>query len=257
MRFRGNKLHRLIGRHESIDDPKLLREVNDEFIRMVEDFKLDRVEMNPELAQDMDRASELNRNLGKLSLLDTYAVMDAAAFSGDKALGNVAIRTINARFPIEASAYPVPNDIGDDDKAVAKFTANRNAYFAANERTRAEWLKGLDIARESRGKVPFSHAVQQAGVLLDKEHPTTFNRRNYPVIVGSGENATTQSEKTLPPTFTLDNFDATILKSHEAARRIRAEDHEIERREEERRKIAESGDTDDAVKYDPFADDED
>lgn len=169
--FRGNRLHKLVTQPDHVSaDPRGQQKIDVEFRRIVQDINNDRVSVDHELAGDIEKASELHRSLGKLSLLDSYAIMDAAAITGDRLLGKAAIRTIHSRFPTSTDAYPVPINIIDDPSALAKFKDTRAAWLEANERTRKEWFKGMDIANESQGLVSFAQAILQAGSIIDREY---------------------------------------------------------------------------------------
>jgi|GEM_PF-2066609 len=214
-------LHELVGRHESIDDPELLDQINEEFRKTVKELGMRAVK--PDVIADVDQASErLRKGLGALGMQETYALMDAAALSGDPSVDKLAQKTIDMRFPVDNTGHA--------------------AYEEANHRSRLEWKKGLEIAKESQGKKPFSNALVEASTITD-----AMLKNNFDDVIDESNLAVRGQRKTITE------------REQQDLDRYRAE----RRRRQERMKLAEideldDKDYDDAVKLDdPFADDED
>lgn len=210
-------LHELVadGSHERIDDPQALNQLDEEFLKTVKSIRAGTAD--PEVLADVDHASErLRRGLGALGLHEMFALMDAAALSGDPAVDKLAHKAIDTRFPTQDTGH--------------------QAYEEANQRSRKEWKKGLEIAKRTDGAKPFSHALIDAAVLTDAELGDDFDD----VIIRSNTNMQQQRER----------------MKHE-----KEHQQEEARREEEHQKLMAMGveddkNFDDAERYDPFADDD-
>lgn len=212
-------LHELLdNKHESIDDPELLNSLNEEFRKTVLELSLHTA--GSEAITDVEHASErIKRGLGALGLHEMFALMDAAALSGDSRVDLLAQDAIMARFPTENTGSA--------------------AFEEANIRSQLEWKKALDMTKDAGGKKPFSQSLVEAGAITD----TSLNDDFDNIIIRSNENVKDQRSR--------QKAYEDLLKEQKD-RRLKEE----LRREQERQKLSESGGTDDTIPFNPFDDDD-
>lgn len=221
-------LHELLdGSHERIDDPELLNQLNEEFHNTVQELRAPTAD--PETLHDVEEAGErLKRGLGALGLHELYALMDAAAASRDARVDSLAREAIKARFPTEGTGH--------------------KAYEEANFRSQREWMKGLDMAQESNGAKPFSNALVEASTLTDEALHNSFDEVIDESNLSVREQRSARGEK---------GYEKLTPKEQQDLDHYREE----RRRRQERQKLEAIGELDDetyddAVKFDPFADDD-
>lgn len=206
--------------HETIEDPKELEALDQEFLATVQDFHTHIPEAE-EVEDVAEARRQIERGLGKLSLHDMIGLMDAAAVSGDARLHEVAVDTINTRFPIEGTGHA--------------------AYEKANARSRDEWMEALRLARDKNGELPFGDALMQAGITTDEKYDSAFD------TVIDESNLLVRKQR-----GTITDREQQDLDKYQ----------ESHRRNEEQRRLQNMGveddeKFDDAVAYDPFADEDD
>lgn len=204
--------------HETIEDPEELTKLDQEFLATVHDFHTHVPEQ--EEVEDVAEASEqIKRGLGKLSLQEVIALIDAAITTGDARLGAAARDTIDARFPTEGTGHA--------------------AYEAANVRSKREWTKALEIAEPHKGDMLFSDALLEAQVITDKEFDEPFDS----VIDTSNLTVREQRGK-------ITEREQQDLNKYRENRRRNEERRKLEE------VSADDENFDDAVAYNPFDDDD-
>lgn len=201
------------------DELEIIDKISGEMRNTAEELRVHHADS--EAANDIVAATErIRRDFGRITLRELFALMEAAAVTNNPAIKDTAKDALNRKYPVDDTVPPVVQ--------------------AVNIRSHKEFNKAMEIVAESNDTeelLPFGLALVNAQAMIDRETGKTF--------------------------------DEVIEESHKKMKQIRQEDdandkrrQELARREEERKKLEEmhvenDAKFDDAVPFDPFADDED
>jgi hypothetical protein len=218
-------LHELINTspvRNTEDEARILDELSKQFKETAAQITQEHA-VKPEDVEDLREASKyLSRRLGRLSLSELLAEMDAAVASDDKQSLENARTDLLERFPQDA-----PNP----------------GLARANMRSIMDYEKAIQLAQQN-GTLVSSEIANAAG-MNDKELGANFDETiaisNWTMQEQRGE----LDEENRPALEELRQREADRLEV-------------LRRREEERQKLKDMDESfDDAVPYDPFADDDD
>lgn len=228
-------LHELIDTSREADtgheidenEARILEELSQQFKATAEQITHEQ-DAAPEDVKDIVEASKvLTKRLGHIATSELVEMMDAAVASDDPELTAVALKTLEERFPTENVSNP--------------------GLTRANIRSVLDYKKAMELAKQNGTRV--SEEMVNAAGLNDMEYDVSFDD----TIVTSNWSVKEQHGEL---TDERDQHDLKMLRELEDKRL-----HELVRREEERKKLEAIGQEDnenfdDAVKYDPFADDD-
>lgn len=227
-------LHELIPTCREIDtshetseyEARMLQELGTQLKATAEQIARDHEASHDDI-EDLREASEsLAKTLGHVATSELVEMMDAAVACDDPELTAVAINTLEQRFPYDVS------DPG---------------LLRANIRSVLDYKKAMGLAKENG--TPVSAEMANAAGINDMNFGANFDDT---IVVSNW----TVKEQRGELTDERDQRDLKALRELEAQRM-----QELLRREEERRKLEAMGQEDnskfdDAVAYDPFADDD-
>jgi hypothetical protein len=214
--------HEVSGKEEA----RILDELSQQFKATTGQITREHIASHTDI-EDIREASEvLTKQLGHVALSELVEMMDAAVASDDPQLTEVAREALHKRFPQEVS-----------NPGLAR----------ANIRSVRDYEKAIELAQNNNTLV--SEEIAAAAVMNDADYGTDFDdvirQSNWTVQEQRGE-----------LTDERDQRDLEKLRRHADERLAKL------RREEERKKLEAKGVVDnlkfdDAVLFDPFADEDD